>query len=129
MNRAAMIDNCRRGADGARRRPSVALVGIHGYGTAHLRNILRLQVEGALRFVALVDPTPIDHLALALVDPLTAVDADAVRTVAATPWCPDLAAFLADPAAARAKWVWIGVHTTTSGAPVAGGPRRMRCAP
>ncbi|HZL05254.1 MAG TPA: Gfo/Idh/MocA family oxidoreductase, partial [Coriobacteriia bacterium] len=94
-----MIDNSRRGADGARRRPSVALVGIHGYGTAHLRNILRLQVEGALRFVALVDPTPIDHLASALVDPLTAGDADAVRTVAATPWYPDLSAFLADPAA------------------------------
>ena len=32
-------------------------------------------------------------------DPLTADDADAVRTVAATPWYPDLAAFLADPAA------------------------------
>lgn len=94
-----MIDNSRRGADGVRRRPSVALVGIHGYGRAHLRDILRLQVKGALRFVALVDPTPIDHLALPLVDPLTADDADAVRTVAATPWYPDLAAFLADPAA------------------------------
>src|SRR5665647_3774624 len=44
------------------------------------------------------DP-PIDHLALALDDPLTADDADAMRTVAATPWYPDLAAFLADPAA------------------------------
>jgi hypothetical protein len=98
-----MIDNSRRGANGARRRPSVALVSIHGYGTTHLRNILRLQVEGTLRFVALVDPTPIDHLALALDDPLTAGDADAVRTVAATPWYP------------------------RSG--VEGGPRRMRRAP
>jgi len=53
-----MIEDSRRGAGGARRRPSVALVGIHRYGRAHLRNILRLQVKGALRFVALVDPTP-----------------------------------------------------------------------
>ena len=94
-----MTDSSRQGADGAHRPPSVALVGIHGYGRAHLRNILRLQVAGALRFVALVDPTPIDHFALAADDSLTAEGGDAVRTVAATPWYPDLGALLADPAA------------------------------
>lgn len=92
-----MIEGLRRGANDTPRRPSVALVGIHGYGRSHLRNILRLQMTGALRFVALVDPTPIDHNQLAYDDPLAGDGGDEMRTVAATPWYPDLGALLADP--------------------------------
>jgi predicted dehydrogenase len=113
MSAAAMIDDPRRGTDGARRRPCVALVGIHGYGRAHLRNILRLQATGALRFVALVDPTPIDVSVLAVDDPLLADDGDTVRTVAATAWYPDLGTFLADPAVGTPEVVVVctPIHT------------------
>jgi predicted dehydrogenase len=96
---AAMPSGPRHRADDAPSRPSVALVGIHGYGRSHLRNILRLQATGALRFVALVDPVRIDHAALAPEDPLTADGGDDAKAVAATPWYSDLGALLADPTA------------------------------
>jgi len=38
--------------------PRVAVVGVHGYGTAHILNALDLQDRGVLRLVALVDPEP-----------------------------------------------------------------------
>ncbi|TLM84592.1 Gfo/Idh/MocA family protein [Pseudarthrobacter sp. NamE5] len=36
----------------------VALVGVHGFGTHHLRNLARLQAAGALELVAVADPQP-----------------------------------------------------------------------
>lgn len=41
--------------DGAAR---VALVGVHGFGTHHLRNLERLQAAGAVHLVAVADPQP-----------------------------------------------------------------------
>ena len=86
-----------RNSSEARDRPHVALVGIHGYGMTHLRNILRLQTTGALRLVALVDPTPLNIAALAPDDPLAADVHDAVRAVADTPWYTHLDALFDDP--------------------------------
>ncbi|CAN7224467.1 Gfo/Idh/MocA family oxidoreductase [Pseudarthrobacter oxydans] len=42
------------GPKGAR----VALVGVHGFGTHHLRNLQRLQAAGAVELVAVADPRP-----------------------------------------------------------------------
>ncbi|MBT2596396.1 DUF6807 family protein [Arthrobacter sp. ISL-72] len=36
----------------------VALVGVHGFGTHHLRNLERLQAGGAVTLVAVADPNP-----------------------------------------------------------------------
>jgi predicted dehydrogenase len=36
----------------------VALVGVHGFGTHHLRNLERLQGQGAVNLVAVADPNP-----------------------------------------------------------------------
>lgn len=36
----------------------VALVGVHGFGTHHLRNLERLQASGAVSLVAVADPNP-----------------------------------------------------------------------
>lgn len=36
----------------------VALVGVHGFGTHHLRNLERLQAKGAVSLVAVADPNP-----------------------------------------------------------------------
>ncbi|WP_104173338.1 DUF6807 family protein [Arthrobacter sp. Y81] len=36
----------------------VALVGVHGFGTHHLRNLERLQASGAVTLVAVADPNP-----------------------------------------------------------------------
>ncbi|MEW1983142.1 Gfo/Idh/MocA family protein [Pseudarthrobacter oxydans] len=36
----------------------VALVGVHGFGTHHLRNLQRLQAAGAVELVAVADPQP-----------------------------------------------------------------------
>jgi predicted dehydrogenase len=36
----------------------VALVGVHGFGTHHLRNLERLQAAGAVALVAVADPNP-----------------------------------------------------------------------
>ncbi|PNI07049.1 gfo/Idh/MocA family oxidoreductase [Arthrobacter sp. AFG7.2] len=36
----------------------VALVGVHGFGTHHLRNLERLQAAGAVELVAVADPQP-----------------------------------------------------------------------
>lgn len=44
------------GQDGTSAR--VALVGVHGFGTQHLRNLERLQVTGAAELVAVADPQP-----------------------------------------------------------------------
>jgi predicted dehydrogenase len=41
-----------------RRTPRVALVGVHGFGTHHLRNLERLQAPGAVELVAVADPQP-----------------------------------------------------------------------
>ncbi|ADX74357.1 putative dehydrogenase [Pseudarthrobacter phenanthrenivorans Sphe3] len=38
--------------------PRVALVGVHGFGTHHLRNLERLQSAGAVELVAVADPQP-----------------------------------------------------------------------
>ncbi|MHA7140311.1 DUF6807 family protein [Arthrobacter sp. Sr33] len=38
--------------------PTVALVGVHGYGARHLANLARLEAEGRTRLVAVADPTP-----------------------------------------------------------------------
>ena len=38
--------------------PTVALVGVHGYGARHLANLTRLEAEGRTRLVAVADPTP-----------------------------------------------------------------------
>jgi predicted dehydrogenase len=89
-----MTDSSRPSAVDARRRPSVALVGIHGYGSAHLRNILRLHEAGALRMVGLVDPTPLDRAALAPGEPNGDCTAGILAT---TPWYPDLETLLAGP--------------------------------
>lgn len=36
----------------------VALVGVHGFGTHHLRNLERLQAAGVVELVAVADPQP-----------------------------------------------------------------------
>ena len=36
----------------------VALVGVHGFGTHHLRNLERLQAAGAVELIAVADPQP-----------------------------------------------------------------------
>jgi len=91
----------------------VTLVGIHGYGRAHLRNILRLQAAGALRLLALVDPNPIDDIGLALGDSTSTRVGEAVGSVAVTRWYPDLGAYLADHAAETPEVlvVWTPIHT------------------
>lgn len=38
--------------------PRIALVGVHGFGTHHLRNLDRLEAAGALKLVAVADPNP-----------------------------------------------------------------------
>ncbi len=47
---------------GAERPPApaarVALVGVHGFGTHHLRNLERLQAAGVVELVAVADPNP-----------------------------------------------------------------------
>src|SRR3954471_10815854 len=57
--------------------PAVALVGIHGYGRWHARNLARLARAGAIRFVAAADPRHGDRggvdLAVALYPDLDAL--------------------------------------------------------
>ena len=43
---------------GARLATRVALVGVHGFGTHHLRNLERLQEAGVVELVAVADPQP-----------------------------------------------------------------------
>lgn len=45
-------------ATAARPAGRVALVGVHGFGTHHLRNLERLQAAGAVELVAVADPQP-----------------------------------------------------------------------
>jgi predicted dehydrogenase len=101
----------------ARGAASVALVGIHGYGRTHLRNILALQATGMLRLVALVDPTPINQLTLGPEDRPTSADDNV--SAAATPWYPDLGPFLADQCAETPDVVVlctpIHTHSTLAG--------------
>ncbi|MFC8304466.1 DUF6807 family protein [Specibacter sp. NPDC057265] len=40
------------------RTPRVALVGVHGFGAHHLRNLDRLEAAGAVKLVAVADPQP-----------------------------------------------------------------------
>jgi predicted dehydrogenase len=50
----------RAGTDRTRSAPAarVALVGVHGFGTHHLRNLERLRAAGAVELVAVADPQP-----------------------------------------------------------------------
>lgn len=60
----------------------VALVGVHGFGTHHLRNLERLQASGAVTLVAVADPNPPAPGAL---PPETAVFSTLDELLAATP--------------------------------------------
>jgi len=60
----------------------VALVGVHGFGTHHLRNLERLQAGGAVTLVAVADPNPPAPGAL---PPETAVFGTLDELLAATP--------------------------------------------
>lgn len=42
--------------DGSKSAARVALIGVHGFGTHHLRNLDRLQAAGAVELVAVADP-------------------------------------------------------------------------
>jgi predicted dehydrogenase len=43
--------------------PRIALVGVHGHGASHVRNVARLETAGRVRLVAVADPRPPDELA------------------------------------------------------------------
>lgn len=60
----------------------VALVGVHGFGTHHLRNLERLQASGAVSLVAVADPNP---PAPGTLPPETAVFGNLDELLAATP--------------------------------------------
>lgn len=60
----------------------VALVGVHGFGTHHLRNLERLQQGGAVTLVAVADPNP---PAAGALPPGTAVFGTLDELLAATP--------------------------------------------
>lgn len=60
----------------------VALVGVHGFGTHHLRNLERLQAGGAVTLVAVADPNP---PAAGALPPETAVFSTLDELLAATP--------------------------------------------
>jgi len=60
----------------------VALVGVHGFGTHHLRNLERLQAGGAVSLVAVADPNPPAPGAL---PPETVVFGNLDELLAATP--------------------------------------------
>ena len=60
----------------------VALVGVHGFGAHHLRNLERLQAKGAVTLVAVADPNPPAPGAL---PPETAVFGNLDQLLAATP--------------------------------------------
>ncbi|KIS26285.1 oxidoreductase [Arthrobacter sp. SPG23] len=60
----------------------VALVGVHGFGTHHLRNLERLQQAGAVTLVAVADPNP---PADGVLPPDTAVFGTLDDLLAATP--------------------------------------------
>src|SRR3712207_3390162 len=56
---AAPQADARPGAEPpARPAARVALVGVHGFGTHHLRNLERLQAAGVVELVAVADPHP-----------------------------------------------------------------------
>jgi predicted dehydrogenase len=40
----------------------VAVVGVHGHGSSHVRNVARLAAAGRVRFTAVADPRPLDDL-------------------------------------------------------------------
>lgn len=46
------------GRNAANKTARVALVGVHGFGTHHLRNLERLQAAGRVELVAVADPRP-----------------------------------------------------------------------
>ncbi|VXC01706.1 Predicted dehydrogenase [Arthrobacter sp. 9AX] len=52
------IQNAPAPATAERPAAKVALVGVHGFGTHHLRNLKRLQAAGVVDLVAVADPTP-----------------------------------------------------------------------
>lgn len=60
----------------------VALVGVHGFGTHHLRNLERLQAAGAVELVAVADPQP---PAAGSLPPSAAVYPGLAELLAATP--------------------------------------------
>ena len=55
---SAMLLLATTGAAHAGPAARVALVGVHGFGTHHLRNLERLQAAGAVELVAVADPPP-----------------------------------------------------------------------
>ncbi|MGC4937674.1 Gfo/Idh/MocA family protein [Kribbella sp. DT2] len=59
--------------------PRIALVGVHGHGASHVRNVARLETAGRVRLVAVADPRPPDELA-----PEVAVFGDLSALLAAT---------------------------------------------
>lgn len=62
----------------AERPPTVALVGVHGHGQSHLRNLVRLHAAGRLRIAGLADPAPFtDDDARAVVAAVAAEPRDA----------------------------------------------------
>ncbi|HEU4668016.1 MAG TPA: Gfo/Idh/MocA family oxidoreductase [Arthrobacter sp.] len=60
----------------------VALVGVHGFGTHHLRNLERLQAGGAVELLAVADPQPPETGSL---PPSAAVYPGLAELLAATP--------------------------------------------
>lgn len=73
------------------RRPSVALVGVHGHGRSHVRDILRLDADGTARLAGLVDPRPASADDVGL----EAGDRDTAERLRSTPWHADLSDLLA----------------------------------
>ncbi|GIG21430.1 dehydrogenase [Cellulomonas chitinilytica] len=59
----------------AGRGPSVAVVGVHGFGASHVRRVVDLAADGRATLAAVVDPRPVDGLE---------------HVPAGTPWYPDL---------------------------------------
>jgi predicted dehydrogenase len=64
-------------------RPSVVLVGAHGYGRGYLDRLARLRAAGRLRLAGVADPRPLDAEQLALAAD-AAYGTDAAAVIAAT---------------------------------------------
>ncbi|MCL3859401.1 Gfo/Idh/MocA family protein [Actinotalea sp. K2] len=88
--------------------PSVALVGIHGHGTSHLRTLLAMQATGEARIAALVDPAP--PTAPPRLDGHTQRVAPE-HDLSSLPWYPDLADLLARAPAPDVVIVCTPIHT------------------
>lgn len=58
MASAESLATLSRNSEGRTPLPRIALVGVHGFGSHHLRNLDRLEAGGALKLVAVADPNP-----------------------------------------------------------------------